>query len=86
MSRLLLVLCFFAIIFSCSSEGEDWQHLFNGKDLTGWRLLNGDAEFEADNCIIVGISKLNTPNTFLATEKIYDDFILEKSNYSAIRI
>jgi hypothetical protein len=39
--------------------------------------LNGGAEYEVRGDTIVGISRLNTPNTFLATEKIYGDFIFE---------
>jgi len=54
-----------------------WKDLFNGKDLEGWSKLNGSAEFEVRDRTIVGISKLGTPNTFLATDQHYDDFILE---------
>lgn len=56
---------------------EGWQPLLNGKDLQGWRVLNGSAEFKVEAGAIVGVSALNTPNTFLATEKSYGDFILE---------
>jgi hypothetical protein len=51
--------------------------LFNGKNLKGWKKLNGTAEYQVNNGIITGISKINTPNTFLATEKNFGDFILE---------
>jgi len=54
-----------------------WQSLFNGKDLTGWKKLNGQAEYHVHDGEIVGISKMGTPNTFLCTEKNYGDFILE---------
>ena len=54
-----------------------WENLFNGKNLKGWTVLNGTAEYKVENGAIVGTSKLNTPNTFLATNKIYGDFILE---------
>ncbi|MDZ7319853.1 MAG: DUF1080 domain-containing protein [candidate division KSB1 bacterium] len=56
---------------------EPWQSLFNGKNLSGWKKLNGDADFKIEGNTIVGIAKPNTPNTFLATAKEYDDFILE---------
>jgi len=55
----------------------NWQPLFNEENLEGWVVLNGNAEFKVENSEIVGIAKLNTPNTFLSTEKNYDDFILE---------
>jgi len=56
---------------------ENWTSLFNGKDLTGWRQLNGQAKYEVKNGVIVGTTVLNQPNSFLATDKDYDDFILE---------
>ena len=64
------------VSFSLFSQ-EKWENLFNGKNFDGWKKLNGEAEYTIqDNCI-VGHSKLKTPNTFLATEKMYGDFILE---------
>lgn len=51
--------------------------LFNGKDLTGWKQLNGKADYKVVNGEIVGITKNGEPNSFLATEKDYGDFILE---------
>lgn len=56
---------------------EKWEMLFNGKNLKGWKKLNGTAEYQVNDGIITGISKINTPNTFLATEKSFGDFILE---------
>ncbi len=68
----------FAFFISLYAQNNDaWQLLFNGKNLRGWRVLNGSAEFKVEGGAIVGVSKLNTPNTFLATEKVYGDFILE---------
>lgn len=54
-----------------------WLPLFNGKNLDGWQVLNGTAEYRVKDEMIIGTSKMNTPNTFLATQKIYGDFILE---------
>lgn len=68
------------LLFMCSAavgKSQEWQPLFNGNDLTGWKVLNGTAEFKVDDNCIVGVSALGTPNTFLATEKAYGDFILE---------
>lgn len=75
----LLVLA--ALVFgsvSCTqAQGGKWQQLFNGKDLSGWKQLNGKAKYEVVNGEIVGTTVSNTPNSFLATEKDYGDFILE---------
>lgn len=56
---------------------DGWTDLFNGKDLGGWVRRGGKAEYTvADGCI-VGTSKLNTPTSYLCTEKTFGDFNLE---------
>ncbi len=69
------MLCFTCAIPISAQDG--WQSLFNGKDFTGWKQLNGQAKYQVEGDQIVGISTLNTPNSFMATEKIYGDFIFE---------
>jgi len=64
------------LIFAISVHAQ-WTNLFNGKDLTGWRQLNGKAKYIVQNGEIVGATVLHEPNSFLATEKEYKDFILE---------
>lgn len=56
---------------------ENWTSLFNGKDLTGWKQLNGKARYEVKDGVITGTTVMDQPNSFLATDKNYDDFILE---------
>lgn len=56
---------------------KGWQALFNGENLDGWEKKNGTATYEIRDGAIVGISQLNTPNTFLCTKETYSDFILE---------
>ena len=51
--------------------------MFNGKDLTGWKQLNGKAQYKIENKEIVGTTVFGEPNSFLATEADYGDFILE---------
>jgi len=60
-----------------TKKGGNWTPLFNGKDLTGWKQLNGKAKYEVINGEIVGATVLGEPNSFLVTEKNYGDFILE---------
>ena len=69
----------FFLLLLCASmaSAQNWEPLFNGKNLNGWKKLNGTAEYKVVNGAIVGISKKGTPNTFLATKKMYGDFILE---------
>lgn len=72
-SILFTLLCVFAAFVSA----QNWEPLFNGKNLKGWKKMNGKAEYKIVDDAIVGISKLGTPNTFLGTTKTYGDFILE---------
>jgi len=72
-SILFTLLC----IFTISISAQNWEPLFNGKNLKGWKKLNGKAEYKIVDDAIVGVSKMGTPNTFLATAKNYGDFILE---------
>ena len=66
------------LLFCAASLGaQNWEPLFNGKNLKGWKKLNGKAEYKIVDGAIVGVSKMGTPNTFLATTKNYGDFILE---------
>ncbi|MDR1860352.1 MAG: DUF1080 domain-containing protein [Bacteroidales bacterium] len=72
-------LYFFAalMLLAGAVSAQEWTPLFNGKNLKGWKKLNGTAEFVVKDGAITGISATGTPNTFLATEKDYGDFILE---------
>jgi len=55
----------------------DWENLFDGKTLDGWVQRNGQAKYTVQDGMIIGTTVLNTPNSFLCTEKMYTDFILE---------
>ena len=66
-----------SVPFSLTAQSARWQSLFNGKDLKGWKQLNGKAIYSIENGEIVGTTVSNEPNSFLATEKTYRDFILE---------
>ncbi|PHN01164.1 3-keto-disaccharide hydrolase [Flavilitoribacter nigricans] len=74
-SCLLLLGCLFA--FGLQAQNDGWTEMFNGKDLDGWKKLNGEAEYHVEDGVLVGVSKDNTPNTFLTNGKTYGDFILE---------
>jgi hypothetical protein len=75
-TRKFILLLMIAISLAGFSQ-EKWETLFNGKNLKGFKKLNGTAEFVVRDGAIVGTSKFNTPSTFLCTEKMYGDFILE---------
>ncbi len=74
----LTVIYIFLFSFSLSAQsGQGWHNLYNGKDLQGWKQLNGKAKYEAKNGEIVGTTVSGEPNSFLATDQDYGDFILE---------
>jgi len=71
------ILLTFILNFNTVAADDGWTELFNGKDFSGWKQLNGKAEYEVVDGMIVGTTVLNTPNSFLATEKEYSDFVFE---------
>lgn len=73
----LFLLAFISSGVYAQKSESGWQNLYNGKDLSGWRLLGGKAKYEAVGDEIIGTTVSNTPNSFLASEKEYGDFILE---------
>ena len=77
MKKVIVSLILSVISLGTFAAKGEWEKLFNGKDLTGWERLNGTAEYTVVNGEIVGTSKANTPNTFLATTRTFGDFILE---------
>jgi hypothetical protein len=72
----IFIACFFFFI-TVQIQAQQSTNLFNGKDLSGWKQLNGKAKYEVKNGEIVGTTVFNEPNSFLVTEKTYGDFILE---------
>jgi Domain of Unknown Function (DUF1080) len=71
----------YSLILSFSQSSfvfaQKWEKLFDGKTLKGWKQLNGEAKYEVIKGEIVGTTVKGTPNSFLATEKEFGDFILE---------
>lgn len=68
------------LVWACGETHKDdtpWVELFDGETLNGWTQKGGDADYEVRDGAIVGITKHDTPNSFLTTDNMYDDFILE---------
>jgi hypothetical protein len=71
LSLLFLVAC------SPSKEsGSQTIELFNGTNLDGWQNFGG-GKFYVEDGMIIGEAAPVFPNSFLATEKMYQDFTLE---------
>jgi hypothetical protein len=59
-------------------SGAGWKKLFDGKTMKGLSIHSGTAEYRIEKGgVIMGRAVLGSPNTFLCTEKEYQDFILE---------
>lgn len=79
-TKIVLFLIPLSLLTACQENEKDdvpWLSLFNEKDLNGWEQKGGEANYEVKDGMIVGSTVPNTPNSFLTTEKMYDDFILE---------
>ena len=60
-----------------AADGQGWKDLFDGQSLAGWVQKGGKALYTVENGCILGQAVSNTPNSFLCTEKEYDNFQLE---------
>ena len=68
-SSILLFFSIFLIsIFNLKAQIGEWENLLQNNTLNNFIQLNGDADFLLKDGLLIGISKLNTPNSFLATK------------------
>ncbi|MHC4901608.1 MAG: family 16 glycoside hydrolase [Planctomycetota bacterium] len=51
--------------------------LFDGRTLEGWHRLGGRAWYHVEDGQIVGVTRPHEPNSFLCTERTFEDFVLE---------
>ncbi|WP_437185635.1 3-keto-disaccharide hydrolase [Planctomicrobium sp. SH668] len=75
-----LPLAFMSLLLVLSQgvfANESAVALFNGNDLTGWTQRGGKAIYTVEGDEIVGTSVANTGNSFLSTDKMYSNFVLE---------
>lgn len=77
MKKCIMIVAIVMALPFLGNASNEFTDLFNGKDLKGWKVLNGEAPYTVENGQIVGTSIAKAPNTFLATEKNYSNFILE---------
>ncbi|RAW03392.1 3-keto-disaccharide hydrolase [Pseudochryseolinea flava] len=76
-NRILMFLLVLSIPSFAQKKDKTWRYLFNGKDLSGWKQVNGKAPYAVENGMIVGTTVAESPNSFLATEELFGDFIFE---------
>jgi hypothetical protein len=81
LSRLAHLLCGFlslAITLTTqSAEQSNLQPLFNGKDLSGWRVPDPNPFWRVENGVLMGENDEKRKGHVLFTEKDFKDFIIE---------
>lgn len=74
---MLTVALLFMTMSGFAQKGE-WQSLFDGKTLNGWKQMTGSATYTVEKGELVGTTVMNSPNSFLvADQRFTGDFILE---------
>lgn len=74
----IATLFFLFIALNSSAQSNNWQSLFDGKTLKGWKQLTGSAIYTAENGMIVGTTAEKSPNSFLVSDqRLSGDFVLE---------
>lgn len=62
---------------SSRSVDKEFVSLFDGKTLDGWQIRGGNATYNVEENTIVGTTVNWSPNTFLCTNRVFDNFELQ---------
>ncbi len=79
----LFVVFFLMAIVLCGCQQKQteadipWVSLFDGNTFNGWNQKGGKADYTIRDGTIVGTTVWDTPNSFLTTDSLFDNFILE---------
>ena len=73
----VLVCCLTAVAVCAEQTEPKWENLFDGKTLKGWTQKNGKAKYEVKDGVIIGTTVLGEPNSFLCTDRLFGNFVLE---------
>lgn len=79
-STQIISLLFVLMLLGCheiKKETTPWVDLFDGQTLNGWTIKGGNAQYKVKDGAIVGTTANEQLNTFLTSNKLYGDFILE---------
>ncbi len=76
MKRTSTVFCLLlaSATISFAQDGRGFVALFNGENLSDWTQRNGTATYRIEGDSIVGKTSEGSPNSFLCTNKLYDNF------------
>jgi Domain of Unknown Function (DUF1080) len=78
MKRFFLSFFLFIFISVTTIYGQtNWLNLFDGTTLTGWKQIAGKGHFDVYKNTIVGMTVMDSVNSYLATDLEFGDFVLE---------
>lgn len=61
-----------------ATAGPDWIHLFNSKDLSGWKGANGTAtNWKVENNLLINTGRNKGNASWIAHERVFADFELK---------
>jgi hypothetical protein len=77
--NLLLCACFLAgaMALNPAAQADDLKPIFNGKDLTGWKVPDPNPFWKVVDGAIVGENDTAKKGSMLYTEQSYGDFVIE---------
>lgn len=79
--RSLLRLAFTALLLltapAAFAQDAPWRVITPDASLAGWRATGGAASYRVEGGEVVGRSVLRTPNSWLVSDEIFGDFIIE---------
>ena len=74
------------ILVSLVTSAENGQPLFNGKDFTGWKQLNGKAKYTIENGEIVGLIFYFGDNTNSKEKTEHQSWQKEQVSLNGIKV
>ncbi len=75
MKKLIIPIIVLLLVVSCSKK-ENFQSIFNGQDLTGWKIYGTEKWYVEDGQLVCE-SGPDKQYGYLATDKFYKDFELQ---------
>ena len=77
-TAVLMTLCLLTAAIAAPPPGEGWKSLFNGKDMTGWKVPQGDNGHwkVVDSCLDYDAASEAKGNKNLTSEESFGDFVL----------
>lgn len=77
MKKITVIFLLFIAVNSVA-QNKEWQSLFDGKTLNGWKQVTGSAPYYVENGMIIGTTIDKSVNSFLVSDKKFTgDFVLE---------